>query len=60
MPLFFRAAILIADSLSLQFPNLEHLDFSDIADRKPAQEFNIPQGRDIGEYHVMYVVQLSL
>lgn len=37
----------------LQFPNLEHLDFSDIADRKPVQEFSIPQGRDVGEYHVM-------
>ena len=36
-----------------QFPNLEHLDFSDIADRKPVQEFSIPQGRDVGEYHVM-------
>ncbi|OSC98511.1 DUF1000-domain-containing protein [Trametes coccinea BRFM310] len=35
------------------FPNVENLDFSDIADMKPVQEFTIPQGRDVGEYHVM-------
>ncbi|TCD62899.1 hypothetical protein EIP91_006256 [Steccherinum ochraceum] len=33
--------------------NVEHLDFSDIADRKPTQEFNVVQSRQIGEYHVM-------
>ncbi|CDO77919.1 hypothetical protein BN946_scf184727.g8 [Trametes cinnabarina] len=35
------------------FPNVENLDFSDIADMKPVQEFTIPQGRDVGEYHVL-------
>ncbi|KAI0636256.1 DUF1000-domain-containing protein [Trametes polyzona] len=35
------------------FPNIDNLDFSDITDMKPVQEFTIPQGRDVGEYHVM-------
>ncbi len=38
---------------ALQFNNLEHLDFSEVAERKPTQEFEVPQGRDVGEYHVM-------
>ena len=38
-----------------QFPNFDHVDFSDIADMKPVQEFTVPQGRDVGEYHVMCV-----
>ncbi|KAH8094571.1 DUF1000-domain-containing protein [Cristinia sonorae] len=37
------------------FSNVEHLDFSDIADRKPTQEFNVAQSREVGEYHVMSV-----
>ncbi|KAJ3478527.1 hypothetical protein NLI96_g9689 [Meripilus lineatus] len=35
------------------YNNGENLDFSDIADRKPTQEFNVAQGREVGEYHVM-------
>ncbi|KAI0750030.1 galactose-binding domain-like protein [Daedaleopsis nitida] len=35
------------------FPNAPNMDFSDIADKKPVQEFTIPQGREVGEYHVM-------
>nr|VWP01013.1 Type III effector protein XopX [Ganoderma boninense] len=35
------------------FPNMEHLDFSDLEDKKPVQEFTVPQGREVGEYHVM-------
>ncbi|TBU46920.1 PITH domain-containing protein [Dichomitus squalens] len=35
------------------FPNAEHVDFSDLEDRKPAQEFTIPQRREVGEYHVL-------
>ncbi|CAL1715723.1 unnamed protein product [Somion occarium] len=35
------------------YSNAEELDFSDIADLKPTQEFDVAQGRDIGEYHVM-------
>ena len=38
-----------------QFPNAENVDFSDLEDRKPAQEFTVPQGREVGEYHVLYV-----
>ena len=38
-----------------QFPNMEHLDFSDLEDKNPVQEFTIPQGREVGEYHVMCV-----
>ncbi|KAH9941347.1 DUF1000-domain-containing protein [Amylocystis lapponica] len=36
----------------LLFANLENLDFSDIAQCKPTQEFSIAQGREVGEYHV--------
>ncbi|KAH9838796.1 galactose-binding domain-like protein [Rhodofomes roseus] len=35
------------------FNNLEHVDFSNITDMKSVQEFDVAQGRDIGEYHVM-------
>ena len=35
---------------------MEHLDFSDLEDKKPVQEFTIPQGREVGEYHVMCVL----
>ncbi|KAH9933596.1 DUF1000-domain-containing protein [Epithele typhae] len=35
------------------FPNTDSVDFSDIADMKPAQEFAVPQGREVGEYHVL-------
>lgn len=35
------------------YNNVENLDFSDIADLKPTQEFDIVQSRDVGEYHVM-------
>jgi len=35
------------------YSNVEHLDFSDIAERKPTQEFNVAQSRELGEYHVM-------
>ena len=38
-----------------QLSNVDHLDFSEISDRKPTQEFEVAQGRDVGEYHVMYV-----
>ncbi|KDR79054.1 hypothetical protein GALMADRAFT_244808 [Galerina marginata CBS 339.88] len=34
------------------FPNEPNLDFDDIGDRTPAQEFAVPQNRDIGEYSV--------
>ncbi|KAK7686129.1 hypothetical protein QCA50_010941 [Cerrena zonata] len=35
------------------YSNVDHLDFSDIAGLKPTQEFNVAQGREVGEYHVM-------
>ncbi|KAI0782267.1 DUF1000-domain-containing protein [Abortiporus biennis] len=35
------------------YGNLENTDFSDIVDIKPTQEFNVAEGRDVGEYHVM-------
>jgi len=34
------------------FANEDNLDFSDIADKTPTQEFSIPQNRDVGEYAV--------
>ncbi len=42
-----------------QFSNVDHLDFSEIASGKPTQEFEIAQGREVGEYHVMYVCIIS-
>jgi len=35
------------------FNNVEHLDFTEITEHKPTQEFEMPQGREVGEYHVM-------
>ncbi|KAJ3744212.1 galactose-binding domain-like protein [Lentinula detonsa] len=34
------------------FANEDNLDFQDVADRKPTQEFDIAQGREVGEYAV--------
>ncbi|KAF9533720.1 galactose-binding domain-like protein [Crepidotus variabilis] len=34
------------------FANEPNLDFEDVSDRKPTQEFNVPQGREVGEYAV--------
>jgi len=39
----------------LQFANENNIDFDDIADRTPTQEFDVPQGREVGEYQVRYV-----
>jgi len=30
------------------------LDFNDLTEKKPAQEFVVPQNREIGTYNVMY------
>ncbi|KAG5635781.1 hypothetical protein H0H81_010141 [Sphagnurus paluster] len=35
-----------------QFANAANLDFDDINDRKPTQEFDVAQGREVGEYAV--------
>ncbi|KAI0084106.1 galactose-binding domain-like protein [Irpex rosettiformis] len=35
------------------YSNADALDFSEISDQKPTQEFEVPQGREVGEYHVM-------
>ncbi|EIN04936.1 DUF1000-domain-containing protein [Punctularia strigosozonata HHB-11173 SS5] len=37
----------------LLYPNRDNLDFSDVNDTKPVQEFRVAQGRDVGEYAVM-------
>ncbi|KAF8896495.1 galactose-binding domain-like protein [Infundibulicybe gibba] len=34
------------------FVNEPSLDFDDISDRTPIQEFDIPQGREVGEYSI--------
>ena len=39
----------------LQFANENNIDFDDIADRTPTQEFDVPQGREVGEYQVRQV-----
>ena len=38
--------------LATKFANADNVDFSDIADKTPDQEFAVPQSRDIGEYSV--------
>jgi len=34
------------------YANEDALDFNDVSDKKPIQEFDIPQSRDVGEYVV--------
>ncbi|PPQ96258.1 hypothetical protein CVT26_005585 [Gymnopilus dilepis] len=34
------------------FPNEPNLDFDDVTNKTPAQEFSVPQDRDVGEYVV--------
>ncbi|KIY63538.1 DUF1000-domain-containing protein [Cylindrobasidium torrendii FP15055 ss-10] len=34
------------------FANEDNLDFSDVSERKPIQEFDVPESRDVGEYAV--------
>lgn len=38
-----------------KFANEDNLDFSDIVDKIPDQEFPVPQSREVGEYAVKYV-----
>ncbi|KAF5367167.1 hypothetical protein D9758_004069 [Tetrapyrgos nigripes] len=38
------------------FANEDNLDFSDAADKTPTQEFDVAQGREVGEYVVKYYV----
>ena len=39
----------------LQFANENNFDFEDVADRAPTQYFDVPQGREVGEYQLRYV-----
>lgn len=39
----------------IQFANENNIDFNEIADRTPTQEFHVPQGREVGEYQVRYI-----
>jgi len=34
------------------FANESNLDFDDVSEKTPTQEFDIPQGREVGEYVV--------
>ena len=43
------------DTRLWQFANENTIDFEDIADKAPTQEFDIPQGREVGEYQVRYL-----
>jgi hypothetical protein len=43
-----------------QFANQENLDFDDIEDKTPTQEFEIAQGREVGEYAVKSVVGICV
>jgi hypothetical protein len=38
--------------MSSQFANQPSLDFEDVFDKTPTQEFEIAQSRDVGEYSV--------
>lgn len=38
-----------------QFANEENFDFEDAVDKTPTQEFDVAQGREVGEYAVKYV-----
>ncbi|KAF8824997.1 hypothetical protein HHX47_DHR7000603 [Lentinula edodes] len=35
-----------------KFANQDNLDFQDVTDKKPTQEFDVAQGREVGEYAV--------
>ncbi|KDQ59205.1 hypothetical protein JAAARDRAFT_192739 [Jaapia argillacea MUCL 33604] len=48
-PSFFRAF----HPVYPRFANENNLDFSDASDKKPTQEFVVPQGREVGEYAVL-------
>ena len=39
----------------LKFANEPSLDFDDISDKNPAQEFEVAVGREVGEYAVRHV-----
>lgn len=39
----------------MQYANEASLDFEDVADKDPTQEFDVAQGREVGEYAVKYV-----
>ena len=38
-----------------QFANEDNLDFDDAVDKAPTQDFDVPQGREVGEYVVKCV-----
>src|SRR5216683_3694237 len=33
-----------------QFANIDNLDFSDVQDKEPLQQFDVAVGREVGEY----------
>jgi hypothetical protein len=41
--------------LPSQFANQEDMDFEDIEQKTPTQEFEVAQGREVGEYAVKYI-----
>jgi hypothetical protein len=36
------------------------MDFNDVSDKAPVQEFDIPQDRNVAEYAVKYISSVSL
>ena len=50
----------VSPNARLQFANENTIDFGDIVDRAPTQEFDIPQGREVGEYQVRYFPHKAL
>jgi hypothetical protein len=42
--------IYLSDAPFAQFSNEDAFDFSDVADKTPVQEFDVAQGREVGEY----------
>jgi hypothetical protein len=37
-----------------QFANIDNLDFSDVQDKEPLQQFDVAVGREVGEYTLKY------
>lgn len=52
---FNRVLLCILPLCPSQFANEPSLDFDDISDKSPAQEFEVAVGREVGEYAVRHV-----
>jgi hypothetical protein len=44
----------------VQYANEASFDFEDVAEKNPTQEFDVAQGREVGEYAVKYIFKSIL